>query len=255
MAKNMTSENPMSEIRIGDVTAKWARNNHLHVEYKAQTESTNATAKELAFEEDLLEQALCLFITDQQTAGRGRGKNTWTTDQVGSALLSSWSYLLPIMPQPTASCLVGLAVYRACSTTWPFLKWNLKAPNDIYIGDKKVAGILLENVAQGDEVRFIIGLGVNITSSPESVETSTSVLESLPEGAPLLGEDYTGFLDRLAFELSDAASHCDQPLSPTEQLSLLTALNLHPLLKEKYTAMEADGSLYMGAKKISWADL
>ncbi|QLY26483.1 biotin synthetase [Bdellovibrio sp. KM01] len=251
----MTNENPMSEIRIGDVTAKWARNNHLHVEYKHQQESTNLTAKELAFEEDLLEQQLCLFVTDHQTAGRGRGKNTWTDSTEGSSLLSSWSYLLPMMPQPTASCLVGLAVYRACSATWPFLKWNLKAPNDIYIGDKKVAGILLENVAQADEVRFIIGLGVNITSSPKSVETSTSILESLPEGAPLLGEDYTAFLDRLMFELTDAASHCDQPLSPTEQLSLLTALNLHPLLKEKYTAMEADGSLYQGKKKISWADL
>ncbi len=255
MPKKLHTENPMSEIRIGDVTARWARNNHLHVEYKDQQESTNLTAKELAFEEDLLEQQLCLFVTDHQTAGRGRGKNTWTDAQVGSSLLSSWSYLLPMMPQPTASCLVGLAVYRACSTTWPFLKWNLKAPNDIYIGDKKVAGILLENVAQADEVRFIIGLGVNITSSPESVDTSTSILESLPEGAPLLGEDYTAFLDRLMFELTDAASHCDQPLSPTDQLSLLTALNLHPLLKEKYTAMEADGSLYMGAKKINWMEL
>lgn len=251
----MVNENPLSEIRIGDVTAKWARNNNLHVEYKHQQESTNLTAKELAFEEDLLEQQLCLFVTDHQTAGRGRGKNTWTDSQAGTSLLSSWSYLLPMMPQPTASCLVGLAVYRACSTTWPFLKWNLKAPNDIYIGNKKVAGILLENVAQADEVRFIIGLGVNITASPDSVETSTSILESLPEGAPLLGEDYTAFLDRLMFELTDAASHCDQPLSPTEQLSLLTALNLHPLLKEKYTAMEADGSLYMGKTKISWTDL
>ncbi|MBO9665565.1 MAG: biotin synthetase [Bdellovibrio sp.] len=245
----------MNEIRIGDITAKWARNNHIHVEYKASLESTNATAKDLAFEEDLLEQSLCLFVTDHQTAGRGRGKNTWTDAQVGSSLLSSWSYLLPMKPQPTASCLVGLAVYRACMSTWPFLNWSLKAPNDIYLGDKKVAGILLENVAQADEVRFIVGLGVNITAAPANVDTATSILQSLPEGAPLLGEDYTAFLDRLLFEMTDAASHCDQPLSPTDQLSLLTALNRFPLLKEKYTAMEADGSLYQGAKKISWAQL
>lgn len=248
-------DNPLNEILIGNITSKWAKNNHIHVEYKASQESTSSTAKELAFEEDLLEESLCLFVTDHQTAGRGRGKNTWTDAKPGSSLLSSWSYLLPMMPQPTAAPLVGLAVFRACSTTWPFLDWNLKAPNDIYIGDKKVAGILLETVAQADEARFIVGLGVNITTSPESVETSTSILESLPAGAPLLGEDYTAFLDRLLFELTDAASHCDQPLSPTDQLSLLTALNRHPLLKEKYTAMEADGSLFIGAKKLNWTEL
>jgi len=249
------NDTPLADIRIGHVTSQWAENNHIYVSYKSQQASTSDLAKEEAFEETLMEESLCLYLTDHQTAGRGRGKNSWLDAQPGSSLLSSWSFLLGIKPQPTAACLVGLAVYRACSTTWPFLAWNLKAPNDIYIGDKKVAGILLENVVQGQDVRFIIGLGFNITSSPENLETATSLLESLPAGAPLLGQDYMAFLDRLLFELTDAVSHCDEPLSTTDQLSLLTALNQHPLLKEKYTAVEADGSLLIGEKKISWTSL
>ncbi len=248
-------DTPLADIRIGQVTSQWAENNHLYVCYKSQQDSTNNLAKEEAFEESLLEESLCLYLTDHQTAGRGRGVHSWTDAQPGSSLLSSWSFLLGIKPQPTTACLVGLAVYRACSTTWPFLPWNLKAPNDIYIGDKKAAGILTESLIQGDEVRLIIGLGFNVTASPEDMETATSLLESLPVGAPLLGQDYMAFLDRLLFELTDAVSHCDEPLSTTDQLSLLTALNQHPLLAEKYTGVQADGSLMIGDRKISWTSL
>jgi len=249
------ADTPLSDIRIGKITAKWAENNHLFAAYSAQVESTNSLAKEEAFAENLLEEALALYVTDHQTSGRGRSKNVWLDNKPGSSLLSSWSFLLDIKPQPTTSCLIGLAVYRACSATWPFLAWNLKAPNDIYIADKKVAGILLENVMQGDEVCLIIGLGFNVTSSPEGIETATSLLQSLPTGAPLLGQDYTAFLDRLLFELTDAVSHSEDSLTSTDQLSLLVALNQHPLLKEKYTAIDKDGSLLVGAKKISWMNL
>lgn len=248
-------DTPVSDIKIGDITSRWAQNNHLYAAYEPQMDSTSNRAKEEAFEEEMLEESLCLYVTDHQTAGRGRGQNSWIDARPGACLLSSWSYLLGIRPQPTTSCLVGLAVYRACSTTWPFLAWNLKAPNDIYIGDKKVAGILLENVSQGSDVRLIVGLGFNVTASPEEVPTASSLLEELPKGAPLLGQDYLAFLDRLLFELTDAVSHADEQLTPTDQLSLLAALNLHPLLKEKYTGVEADGSLLIGDKKINWMTL
>jgi len=248
-------DSPLFDIKIGEVSAKWAEGNHLYVSYSKQIDSTNNLAKSEAFAETLMAEALCLYVTDHQTAGRGRGKNTWSDERPGSSLLSSWSYLLAVKPQPTTSCLVGLAVYRACSTTWPFLKWNLKAPNDIYLGDKKVAGLLLENVMQGDEVRLIIGLGMNITGSPETVPTATSLVGSLPRGIPLLGQDWMAFMDRMLFELTDAVSHCEDSLSLTDQQSLLMALNLHPLLSEKYTGMDADGSLFVGDKKISWSAL
>lgn len=245
----------MDEIRIGFITSQWAENNHLYVSYSASLNSTNALAKEEAFSEKTDEEPLCLYLADHQTAGRGRNANTWTDARTGSSLLSSWAFLLTSKPQPTTSCLVGLALYRACSTTWPFLAWNLKAPNDIYIGEKKVAGILLENIAQGTEVRLIAGIGMNFTAAPESVEKATCLIEELPQGVPLLGQDYLAFLDRLLFELTDAVSHCDEPLSSTDQMSLLTALNQHPLLAEKYTGMESDGSLLIGDKKIHWSAL
>lgn len=247
------SDSPLNDIRIGDVSAKWAERNQLYVSFHKALNSTNDLAKREAFEENLLQESLCLYLTDHQTEGRGRGSNTWTQDRPGGALISSWSYLIGTKPQPTTSCLVGLAVYRACSTTWPFLPWNLKAPNDIYIANKKVAGLLIENVIQDDETRLIIGLGFNVISSPQEVGNSTSLAEALPSGVPLLGQDWMAFLDRLMFELTDAVSHCEEQLSPTDQCSLLMALNLHPLLKEKFTLIDPDGSLVTATKKIPWS--
>ncbi len=251
----MGIDTPTNDIRIGEVTAKWAESNHIYTVYNKITNSTNDLAKEQAFTEKLVEESLALYLTDNQTKGRGRGKNIWNQETPGGALISSWSYMVGESPQPTTSCLVGLAVYRACSTTWPFLPWNLKAPNDVYIGDKKVAGILLENIMQDDETRIIVGLGLNVFKSPENVSTATSIAQSLPPGVPLLGQDWMSFLDRLLFELTDAISHCEEELSSTDQWSLLTALNNHPLLAEKYKMIETDGSLVTESKRISWSEL
>jgi BirA family biotin operon repressor/biotin-[acetyl-CoA-carboxylase] ligase len=250
------ADSPLHDIRIGEVTRKWAENNHLYVRYEKTIGSTNDLAKKLAFDESLLDEPLCLFLTDHQTAGRGRGKNTWINPQPGSSLMASWSYLLSAKPQPTTTCLMGLAVYRALSTTWPFLPWSIKAPNDIYLHDKKVAGILLESVIQGDEVRLIVGLAINVLASPKEISTSSSILESLPEGVPLLGQDWTACLDRLLFEITDAISHCEDELTASDQLSLLKALNENPKLETLYEKVEANGTLvFEDGETVNWWEL
>lgn len=249
-------DSPLKDIRIGEVSKRWATNNHLYVHHEQSLTSTNDLAKAKSFDEALLSEPLCLFLTDHQTAGRGRSKNSWVNTEPGSALLSSWSYLLKARPQPTTACLVGLAVHRALSATWPFLEWSIKAPNDIYIDTKKVAGILLESILQGDQVRLIVGLGINVLSSPKSVPTASSILESLPIGAPLLGQDWTACLDRLLFEITDAVSHCEDFLSSSDQLSLLKALNDNPNLEEAYERVEANGTLVLeSGKTVNWWEL
>jgi BirA family biotin operon repressor/biotin-[acetyl-CoA-carboxylase] ligase len=251
-----TKESPLDDIRLGFVTTQWALNNSLYVHHESSTSSTNDLAKAKAFDSTLSGNSLCLFVADHQTAGRGRGKNHWIDAKPGSTLLSSWSYLLRAKPQPTTSCLIGLAVYRALATTWSFLPWSLKAPNDIYLGAKKVAGILLESVIQGDEVRLIVGLGINVFSSPEEVTTSGSILEFLPPGVPLLGEDWMACLDRLLFEVTGAVTRCEGALSPSDQATLVQVLNQHPLLSQKYSRIEENGTLHwIDGSKTPWWEL
>ena len=156
---------------------------------------------------------------------------------------------------PTLSPQIGLGVFRAAQATWPFLEWNLKAPNDLYIGSKKVAGLLIETVSQGDEHRLLIGFGMNVISSPDSVPTATSLVHELEEEVPLLAEDWIAFLERLLFEFSFSLQLSYEPLNTTTTASLLLALNQHPLLKEKYTGLDQHGNLSTETRKISWTEL
>lgn len=249
-------DSPLSDIRIGQITHHWAQAQKIKSVFNEKTESTNLNAKKDAFSETALTENIILYLADQQTAGRGRGQNKWLSGMPGSQLFSTWSFIFDQPPQPTLPPQIGLAVFRAAQATWPFLKWSLKAPNDLYVNDKKIAGLLIETVSQGDDIRLLIGFGFNVFSFPEEVTTATSLFHALPEETPLLAEDWITFLERILFEFSFALQLSSEPsLNSTTCASLLAALNQHPLLKEKYTSIDAKANLQTKEKKISWSEL
>lgn len=251
----MKNDSPLADIRIGQITHQWAQAQKIKSIYSAQIDSTNSQGKTLAFAEETLNEHLVVYIAERQNAGRGRGQNTWTQSAVGSQLLSTWSFMIDQPALPTLSPQIGLAVFRAAQATWPFIDWNLKAPNDLYIKDKKVAGLLIETVTQGDEHRLLIGFGMNVISSPESVPNASSLVNELEEETPLLAEDWISFLERLLFEFSFSLQLSFEPLNSTTTSSLLMALNKHPLLKEKYISLDPNGNLSTESRKISWTEL
>jgi len=226
----------LQELQIGQITKAWAESHQLTTRYSKQVTSTNDLAKKNSFTEDDLENEFVLYLTDEQTMGRGRFDRTWSMPKTGSALISSWSFQILQPAKPTLTALAGLALYNSAQMTWPFLNWSLKAPNDLYINNNKVAGLLLETVSQGSEHRLIIGLGLNVLASPDDIETSTSLLENLSSRTPLLGEDWILFLERLFFELSLLVPSADQDLTTTQMESLLVALNQFPDLEKDYTS-------------------
>ncbi len=135
-----------------------------------------------------------VVLANAQTAGRGRLQRSFIT-QPGQSLALS----VVLRPQPrhlSPLTMVGaLAVARAIEATSalrPVLKW----PNDILLGGRKVAGILLEASSQGPAVSAaILGIGLNVSlrtdAYPEIAATATSLAEQLdpapaPERAALL---------------------------------------------------------------------
>lgn len=245
----------LSDIRIGQVSHSWAKSQKIKSYHFPQIDSTNVKAKADAFSAESLDEQMTIYFADAQTAGRGRGSNTWTTSEAGSQLLSTWSFMLQDHVLPTLSPLVGLALYRACSATWPFLNFSLKAPNDLYINDKKVAGLLIETVSQGDDIRLLIGLGLNVISSPEQVVTATSIIEELPKNTPLLAQDWISFLERFLFEVSIAIQLAAEPMDTTVCAALVHALNKSPLLKDKFTSIDGQGNMLTASKKTNWSEL
>ena len=128
------------------------------------TDSTNERAKELGAAGA---PHGTLVTADEQSAGRGRQGRVWTAP-AGSAVLMSLvlrelDELLPI----AAAVAVCQAVPAEASIKWP---------NDVWIGGRKVAGILVEGRPQ--EGWAVLGVGLNVTTDAfpdELAETATSL--------------------------------------------------------------------------------
>lgn len=235
-----------NKMQLKEWTEKWLKTTNFHFRYLEETTSTNDIAKDILKEN---EEPFLVF-TNYQTKGRGRGGATWVSPPAGTSLQSSWCFPLKNPPQPITSPLMGLGLYKALKVTWPDLDYALKPPNDIYVGGKKVAGLLIETVSQGDSHKIIIGLGMNVLARP-NVEGAGYLEENFPVSA----KSWFKFLDTLLAELSWALEKCTESvLEHTDCTSLLEALNQFD--KETYTCVENDGSLVSRSGVITkWSSL
>lgn len=233
-------------------------------------DSTNTFAKNLPFpanknstDADVTSETH-LVVANFQTQGKGRGTHHWDSSP-DSNFLSSWYTQIPndVVLNPVFSCRVGLALYRALQSTWPWVDFNLKAPNDIYIHDKKLAGLLIE-LTQSENVKIIVGLGLNVLQAP-SQYPAISLSQILSENE-LNEEAWHTFLSHWYFEWTQLYSvpnstttnskhRLSSPLSTYECRYLLPALNHHPLLKEKYISVKPDGSLVTSTGEVHWSTL
>ncbi|MDP8211702.1 MAG: biotin--[acetyl-CoA-carboxylase] ligase [Candidatus Zapsychrus exili] len=118
--------------------------------------------------------------TDKQTKGRGRMQRNWSS--VKSKGIYASIILRPkIAPQESSllTLIAGICVceaIREVADLKAFIKW----PNDVLVGNKKIAGILTEMNAEMDSIKFIvIGIGINVsnTSFPKDIEATSVYLE------------------------------------------------------------------------------
>jgi BirA family biotin operon repressor/biotin-[acetyl-CoA-carboxylase] ligase len=121
-----------------------------------------------------------VFLAEEQTAGRGRGSNAWQSPR--SAGIYCSVILRPTLPPSEAlilSLAAGLAVRAAIEQVDARVKPDLKWPNDLLIGDKKVCGFLTEMNAEVTRVRYIVvGIGINVNQAsfpPELGATSLRI--------------------------------------------------------------------------------
>jgi len=132
---------------------------HVHHFYKIGSTNTAAMA---AAAEGAPEGTV--FLAEEQTAGRGRGANTWQSQRSTGIYCSV--ILRPALPPSeilVLSLAAGLAVRAAIQQVDARVKPDLKWPNDVLIDGKKVCGILTEMNAEATRVRYIVvGIGLNV---------------------------------------------------------------------------------------------
>jgi len=128
------------------------------------TDSTNNYAKQQIRENGLSEGTV--FLAHEQTAGRGQQKNVWESEPGENLLFSIVLYpgFLEIRRQFMLSKVVTLGIYKALNKYVDSLR--IKWPNDIYAGDQKLGGILIENsVMSGLLKSAIVGIGLNVNQT------------------------------------------------------------------------------------------
>jgi len=237
---------------ISNLTVNWAHEKKYRHWYKDETTSTNDIAKsEFKSIEDFK-----LFITNSQTSGRGRANNTWLNTKEKNSLISTWSFKVNFTPQHFLPALIGLATIQSCRKTWPSLSWSIKAPNDIYIKDKKVAGLLTEVVQQGEENLIIIGFGFNVFSKPENLETASYLLNFLGELKSFNDEQWLNFLDELKDRFQKSIENSRQTkINEENRENLLESINANPWKKEVYLEVTDQGDLVTETETQSWREL
>ena len=132
---------------------KW---NVVHID---ETDSTNRWLRECAPTDENL-----VVVADYQTAGRGCGTNTWESER-GQNLTFSLLLHPTDVPAPRQFFISEVISVALCQTLDSYLGGNVsvKWPNDVYYGDRKLCGMLIENRLQGGLMKdSIVGIGLNV---------------------------------------------------------------------------------------------
>ncbi|WP_369999716.1 biotin--[acetyl-CoA-carboxylase] ligase [Winogradskyella sp.] len=139
-------------------------------------DSTNSYLKAMASVN--LPKDYTVVVTEQQTNGRGQMGTVWQTENGKNLTASVFKTLngFEIGNQFYISIVVALAICRALSSL-QIPRIRIKWPNDILSADKKICGILIENVIKNNEFKgSVIGFGLNVNQK---------VFDNLPQASSL----------------------------------------------------------------------
>ena len=153
-------------------------------------------------------EGLCV-VAREQTRGRGRLDRSWHSSKDAGLYFSV--ILRPsfkLFRWPLISLAAALAVYDALAKVFG-LAVDIKWPNDIIVGDRKLAGILAETVETPDGAALVLGIGINLTS-----------------------ENFPPALDKLATSIAEVTK------APVNRESLITALVKS--LNQRYEMLQMD---------------
>lgn len=166
----------------------------------AVTESTNLSA--LSYAKEKNPESPVVFIADEQTAGRGRLGRSFSS-------LPGGIYMSILTPIGNGATPTDLTVYAAVVTSRALSKLygatpRIKWVNDIYLGERKLAGILVQGVVspEGRLTHAVMGIGLNVEAEemPEEIrEIATSLkIEGIDaDVTALAGEIASQYIDGL----------------------------------------------------------
>lgn len=156
---------------------------HFHFE---QLDSTNNYASTIAKLPETLSGTA--ITADFQSEGRGQRDNKWLAEP-GSSFLGTIILKIPLKPEHIFFLSKWCALQVAKTLISHGIQHTrIKWPNDIFVGEKKIGGILIENSWSEQSLHFsLIGIGVNLNQKPlENATNFSEFLESVPNSVEFL---------------------------------------------------------------------
>lgn len=135
--------------------------------------STNQEVKKYRQKQNFF-QSIAL-LTEIQTKGRGRGTNIWISNK--GDLICSFLINEDFNAHDFGkiNIIVTVLIIRTLKQIFNDLNFKIKWPNDIYLEEKKIGGILIENSIKNNIIEYIvIGFGFNIITSPSNLKYKTT---------------------------------------------------------------------------------
>jgi BirA family biotin operon repressor/biotin-[acetyl-CoA-carboxylase] ligase len=186
--------------------------------------STNTQAALLLKNNDLVEGTI--IHTNYQLAGRGQLGNQWESAENKNLLISIILYpsMVTASEQFIISKVVSLGICDFLKRYIP--ECRIKWPNDIYVNNDKIAGLLIENSVMGDIIEnSIIGIGLNINQKKFFSDAPNPVSLRMLTGKEL---DLPNCLDELSYNLDKRYKQLiggDYSKISTDYISQLFRLN------------------------------
>jgi BirA family biotin operon repressor/biotin-[acetyl-CoA-carboxylase] ligase len=165
--------------------------------YLKNLPSTNTYAADLLKEGDLPEGTI--IYTNFQSAGKGYSSNKWESEDGKNLLISI--ILFPSFIRPEAQFHISMAISLGiCDFLVRYIPdCTVKWPNDIYVNNDKIAGLLIESSIRGDQIESTIaGIGLNINQEKFLSDAPNPVSLSILSGR---NYDLDVSLDDLATDL------------------------------------------------------
>lgn len=149
----------------------------------ASVDSTNNYAA------NLIQQGSCqdgsVIMADYQTMGKGQRGNSWQSVSAANLMFS-----IALRPKYQLEEQIRLSWY--CAIIWQQCLFRfgidaqIKWPNDLYVGERKIGGVLIEQQLKGATLDWsILGCGINVNEAPERMQATSIYQETGQRFKPL----------------------------------------------------------------------
>jgi BirA family biotin operon repressor/biotin-[acetyl-CoA-carboxylase] ligase len=166
-------------------------------------DSTNSYASDLISKEIITDET-CIY-TLFQNKGRGLGQNIWESEKEQNLLFSIVFFPnIKIEDHFNLNMIVSLSICRYLNLR--DVTASIKWPNDIYVFDKKIAGILIENTFVGDLIQTtIVGVGLNMNQAvfskdipnPVSLKNITGMEYAIDDEIKIIAEEISKSIETM----------------------------------------------------------